>query len=840
MRKIQKRKALELTGTLHEMHMEIQKRLQRKETEPVLALMAQCQEGALHLGNFIEEAEGEGFITVGYIESYCELVYQFYKELELCKSVNANKIYKALRRELLKIENSIKNDAAEHLEMVFLPYKSSMWDSLESVWRAADEDPECDAYVVPIPYFERNAQGELAAGHYEGNQFPEYVPVIDYRNFSLSERRPDVVFIHNPYDQYNYVTSIHPDYYILELKKYAEKVVYIPYYISPEAAPESPEVQKQKEGFVMTSGVLQSDMVFLQSENMKRLYINILEKNFPDVKRSYWEEKIFGLGSPKLDRVYEIKRDDGRLSARRHSLIYDETGKRRKVILYNTSVSDLLNQENMMEKIADTLAFFEKNRECVLWWRPHPLYESTLASMRPNLLETYRKIVEDFKAKGYGIFDEGEDLEWAIAESDGYYGDGSSIVQLYLETGKPVLYQDTRVKNSLETQADIPVWPCIFCVDGNDIWFMYGRINALMKYSINKDYTYVIGTVPNEQMFQEIYADIYKWKDKIYLIPFLAREIAVYDIRKNQFKKIPLQFIEKYGEAGLFCKAYAEGQYLYCVPFLYEFILKIDMETDCIEYVHVGKIGELYIPDATRMGNQIVFINTYTNELIFFNIDSSGLLARKLEHLGHQFSMVENIGDELYLFDMVTQEVFKICGENLKEEKFFKVSYKTAHLFALPPGFLLIDSVDSSEMKIINMEKEIIYQTEKRPCFQESSLCSMYYSGIASSNDTNRDGFFYFSRVDYLMYILKNGKPERCFSMGLKNEEFEKLKSLICKTIQAKVDENEIYGLKAWTMELERNQTFERKMQYNCGEKILQAVKKAEGVKENDGYGKKI
>lgn len=116
----------------------------------------------------------------------------------------------------------------------------------------------------------------------------------------------------------------------------------------------------------------------------------------------------------------------------------------------------------------------------------------------------------------------------------------------------------------------------------------------------------------------------------------------------------------------------------------------------------------------------------------------------------------------------------------------------------------------------------------------------MYYSGIASSNDTNRDGFFYFSRVDYLMYILKNGKPERCFSMGLKNEEFEKLKSLICKTIQAKVDENEIYGLKAWTMELERNQTFERKMQYNCGEKILQAVKKAEGVKENDGYGKKI
>ena len=32
-------------------------------------------------------------------------------------------------------------------EVVFLPYKASMWDSLESVWKAAEEDPDCVAYV---------------------------------------------------------------------------------------------------------------------------------------------------------------------------------------------------------------------------------------------------------------------------------------------------------------------------------------------------------------------------------------------------------------------------------------------------------------------------------------------------------------------------------------------------------------------------------------------------------------------------------------------------------------------------------------------------------------------
>ena len=42
------------------------------------------------------------------------------------------------------------------MEAIFLPYKASMWDSLESVWKAADADPECDAYVIPIPYYDKN------------------------------------------------------------------------------------------------------------------------------------------------------------------------------------------------------------------------------------------------------------------------------------------------------------------------------------------------------------------------------------------------------------------------------------------------------------------------------------------------------------------------------------------------------------------------------------------------------------------------------------------------------------------------------------------------------------
>jgi hypothetical protein len=67
------------------------------------------------------------------------------------------------------IRNSINSDIPVKLETVFLPYKASMWDSLESVWRKADADPSCDAYVIPIPYFDRNPDGSAKEEHYEGN-----------------------------------------------------------------------------------------------------------------------------------------------------------------------------------------------------------------------------------------------------------------------------------------------------------------------------------------------------------------------------------------------------------------------------------------------------------------------------------------------------------------------------------------------------------------------------------------------------------------------------------------------------------------------------------------------
>lgn len=52
--------------------------------------------------------------------------------------------------------------------------------------------------------------------HYEGDLYPEYVPVTSYQDYDFAKRHPDMIFIHNLYDKYNYVTSVHP-FFILKI-----------------------------------------------------------------------------------------------------------------------------------------------------------------------------------------------------------------------------------------------------------------------------------------------------------------------------------------------------------------------------------------------------------------------------------------------------------------------------------------------------------------------------------------------------------------------------------------------------------------------------------------------
>ena len=65
--------------------------------------------------------------------------------------------------------------------------------------------------------------------------------------------------------------------------------------------------------------------------------------------------------------------------------------------------------------------------------------------MRPQLRIEYDRIVRKYQEEGWGIYDDSADLDRAIEISDAYYGDSSSVVQLYQQTGKPVMMQNVEM-----------------------------------------------------------------------------------------------------------------------------------------------------------------------------------------------------------------------------------------------------------------------------------------------------------------------------------------------------------------------------------------------------------
>ena len=432
---------------LEEAHKEVLMALERKEGDLALELLENCQQVAIQIGTMIEEAEGEGFVTVRLMEEYCELIYRIHGGLCQSQSVNPVEIQDSLKELLAQIKLSIQKDIKIRKEVVFLPYKASMWDSLESVWMAADADPECDAYVIPIPYYDKNPDGSFREEHYEGDEYPDYVPITHYKDYNFEQNHPDMIYIHNPYDEHNTVTSVHPFFYAKNIKHFTEKLVYIPYFVLDEINPTNRAAVAAMEHFVTVSAVIHADTVIVQSEDMRQIYIDVMSREAGENTRPMWEKKILGTGSPKYDKIGRAKREELNVPKEWRRLIYKTDGSTKKVILYNTSVTALLqHEEKMLAKMQRVFQIFkEKQEDVVLLWRPHPLIKATIASMRPQLWGEYERLVEQYQSEGWGIYDDTADLDRAIALCDAYYGDGSSLVQLCRKAEKPVMIQCVEV-----------------------------------------------------------------------------------------------------------------------------------------------------------------------------------------------------------------------------------------------------------------------------------------------------------------------------------------------------------------------------------------------------------
>lgn len=420
MKKQLKRQLLELTGLLNEAHDFVKKSVERGKPQDAVATLEDCQNTAITIGTAIDENEGDGTTAVKALEDYCESVFVLHENILNGNPLNIHKEIKKLNKSYTEIRNRITYDIPEIKEVVFLPYKASMWDSLESVWKKADADPSVEAKVIPITYYE---------------------------DYNLEANHPDEIYIHNPYDDMNYVTSVHPAFFSKTIKEYTEKLIYIPYFVLEEIDVKNKAAVEANCHFAQVPAVIHADEVIVQSENMRQFYIECIVQLTGEKTRRVFESKIKGTGSPKIEKIKSMTLDDITIPESWEDYINGDDGNRKKIVLYNTSVSALLSEsEKMLIKMENVFKIFEQNRDKVeLLWRPHPLIQATISSMRPQLWEKYRKLVERYKNANIGIYDDSADMDRALVLADAYYGDGSSLVTLCKAINMPIMIQNASV-----------------------------------------------------------------------------------------------------------------------------------------------------------------------------------------------------------------------------------------------------------------------------------------------------------------------------------------------------------------------------------------------------------
>jgi len=478
------------------------------------------------------------------------------QQLPAGASVDACRETATLLQELLQYLRQQVRQARTTYLLVFLPYKAAMWDSMESIWQAAEQDPaHCQTLVMPLPYADRNPDGTAAAWHNDIDKFPAYVPVVDSRTVDLSTLRPDAIFIHNPYDGGNLAISVDMDYYSDKLARYTDMLVYVPYYVTSGGMG---EFQRDLPVYEHV------DYIIAQSDYGKLYYAESCQ------------DKILPLGSPKLDKA-------ARMAANPPEPPEDWREKMagRTVYFYNTSVNGFLaDSPTFLKKMAYVFQCFRGRKDACLLWRPHPLLAATMESIHPELVPQFQQLKDQFLQEDFGIYDTTPNIEASIALSDVYIGDSAtSVTALFGAAGKPLF-----ILNNLLTRApqagDAHSFVLNFTQGEPENWVVMGN-NQLWHREADGSCHYAAQL--SDWNAGQYLAFAIERHGRTYICPLNAEKIVVREA-EGRLRHIPLKQADM-PYWGRFINAVADERYLFLIPLRYPYLVRMDLETEEIRYV---------------------------------------------------------------------------------------------------------------------------------------------------------------------------------------------------------------------------------------------------------------
>lgn len=313
-----------------------------------------------------------------------------------------------------KIFHWLQDHLGKYIKLLIIPYKRDMWDCFEGIYQMANSTEGCSADVMPIPYAFKTQNIGLPDRWFV-DDFSDVCSraVVDYQK-KPKKGEYDAILIHNPYDNANYVTTVHPAFYTDRLKDLSRCLALVPYGIGAIC--------------LITPGLFNADVAFVESQKVIESFKEqVRAEGATEEEADFIAQKLVCFGSAKFDLNLKQRVPEE----------WKKVIKGKRVILLTTSLTPFLQDPaGEMLKVATVIDEVSKDPDSILIWREHPLMKPTIMTMRPQYVEEYGRFQKNYIDQGLGIYDRTPDYRIAFSVADVLYSDVSSLVYIWQTTGK--------------------------------------------------------------------------------------------------------------------------------------------------------------------------------------------------------------------------------------------------------------------------------------------------------------------------------------------------------------------------------------------------------------------
>lgn len=677
-----KEESLRFAELMRNAHNQIGRALMSGKEDIAFSLFQSCQNAAIGIGTMLEEQYGQGYPLVSILEQYCEAIYQASEHVD---QYVADSLCDGLDKLIHYFESQVQEQMEDKKEIVILPYRASSWKNIESIWRQAMEDRTCNVTVLMPPYYEKNALGGFGTMHDESGMLPDYVEVTAYDSYDFEGKHPDVIYTQNPYDECNYTSSVHPFFYVRNLKKFTDKLIYIPWFTMKDINLANGKVYQTMKYFCTVPGVVLADEVMLPSDAVRDAYIERLTEFAGETTRNVWEKKIVvkdvPVCVPESANVYD------RLPDAWKNVFKKTDGSRKPIVLYDISAASFAQgKEHAIKKLSNTLAFFEEKKDEIAFiLRKNSITEDALSVTDLSLYNRYKRIVDEYKEKQWGIYDDYLSYQDEVLVADAYYGDSGYIPRRFEMLGKPVLLQKIEIENTLETvpivqmkkndAGDYPFHIRAYTIVGELMYFIPDEMNLLCTMRLKDGDINILGSVPNEKInLIGLALKLEYYDGKIIVVPYMAKVPWIYDIGKKSWTKIRIRNQE---QAWKFGTSEVYGDKLYMFPFHYKYITCIDLKDYCVTYLEniYRDFSEFHVdencilrPCHVRERNIVYMVNHHSNFVLKFDLKTADYEWIRVGNRARTFAAIAWDGTYFYLTPMTRDKVLQWDGKDGYEE----------------------------------------------------------------------------------------------------------------------------------------------------------------------------